>query len=99
MTETQPLRLKRWTPPLEASRVGESQRGFGIAVQRPVAFVHEVVMVVTETSEVIGRRGTASGPVNDVVNLVNRTVTSGVATDSTIADEDVPTQFWRDGSH
>ena len=84
---------------MEPSRVGESQRGFGIAVQVPVALVHEMVMVVTEPGEVIGRRGTTSSPVNDVVNLVNRTVTSGVATDSTIADEDVPTQFWRDGSH
>ena len=84
---------------MEAGRVGESQRGFGIAVQGPIAFVHEMVMMVTEPGKVIGRRGTTSSPVNDVVNLVNRTVTSGVATDSTIADEDVPTQFWRDGSH
>ena len=68
-------------------------------MQGPVALVHEMVMVVTEPGEVIGRRGTASSPVNDVVNLVNRTVTSGVATDSTITDENVPTQFGRDRPH
>ena len=84
---------------MEASRVGESQRRFGIAVQRPVALVHEMVMVVTEPGEVIGRRGTASGPVNDVVNLVNRTVTPGVAAHPAIAGEDVSTQFGRDRAH
>ena len=68
-------------------------------MQCPVAFVYEMVMVVTQASEVIGRRGTASGPVNDVVNLVNWTVTSGVSADSAIAGEDVATQFGRDRSH
>lgn len=68
-------------------------------MQCPVAFVHEMVMVVTEASEVIGRRGTASGPVNDVVNLVNRTVTSGVSAHAAIAGEDVAPQFGRDRSH
>ena len=96
---TSPLSLQRRTPPLEASRIGESQRGFGIAVQGPVALVHEMVMVVTEPGEVIGRRGTASSPVNDVVNLVNRTVASGVSAHAAIAREDVATQFGRDRPH
>ena len=68
-------------------------------MQCPVAFVYEMVMVVTQASEVIGRRGTASGPVNDVVNLVNWTVTSGVSAHAAIAGEDVATQFRRDRSH
>ena len=84
---------------MEAGRVGESQRGFGIAVQVPVALVHKMVMVVTEPGEVFGRCGTPSGPVNDVVNLVNRTVTPGVSAHAAIAGEDVSTQFGRDGSH
>ncbi len=84
---------------MEASRIGERQRRFGIAVQGPIALVHEMVMMVTEPGKVIGRRGTTSSPVNDVVNLVNRTVTSGVATHPAIAGEDVSTQFGRDRSH
>ena len=84
---------------MEAGRIGENQGRFGIAVQGPVAFVHEMVMVVTEASEVVGRCGTASGPVDDVVNLVNRTVTSGVSAHATIAGEDVATHFGRDRSH